>query len=65
MGGVGAVGFRPEIAVVLPGWKSVCEVREVGVGCLRIHSGPKCIVVVAILSRNVFEQESNSRESLS
>jgi len=65
VGGVGTVGFRPEIAVVLPGCKSGCEEREAGMGCLRIHSGPKCMVVVAILSRRVFEQENYSRESLS
>jgi hypothetical protein len=65
VGGVGATGFKAEIAVVLPGCKSVCEEREGGMVCLRIHSGPKFMVVVAILSRCVFELENGSRESSS
>lgn len=51
VGGGGGVEFRPKTAVVL----SVSDERSAGVGCLRIHSGPKCIVVVAILLRGGFE----------
>jgi hypothetical protein len=40
-------------------WGSVCDGREEGVGCLRIHSGPKCIVVVVMLQKSAFRNQED------